>query len=101
MTVPINPELRAHLDKIAAKARTDGRNPWDALNAAGLLYTEPRRRTERAAAIRAAMELLDSLSVPQLRGATYSTGNFTAGDMRRAIMDRLWEASSAAQEGRL
>jgi hypothetical protein len=101
MTKSITPELRAHLERLVARAREAGRNPWDELNAAGLLYTEPRRRMERAAAIQAAMEKLDDLKVPQLLGATYSTGNFTAGDMRRSIMDRLWEFAAEAQEGRL
>lgn len=100
MIEPIKPELRKHLDAVVAQARSDGRNSWDALNAAGLLYTEPRRRTERAAAVRKAMDRLDELSVPQIMGnANYLKGALSAGDMRKAIADRLYEISNAMQEG--
>lgn len=100
MTKPIKPELRAHMDKLVAQARETGRNQWDVLNTAGLLYTEQRRRDERAEALRSAMEYLDSLTVPQLLGAAYMKASFTAGDMRRALMDKLYERSCEAKEGR-
>lgn len=102
MTVPIKPELRVHLERLAAQAARTGRNEWDLVNEAGLLYTEPRRRTERSAAIRRAMEHLDTLSVPQLVGGTaWRTGNMTAGDMRKAMMDQLYLISVAMYEGTL
>ena len=102
MTVPIKPELRAHLDGLVAQARATGRNRWDVLNERGLIHTEARRRLERSEAVRRAIDRLDELSVPQIMGnQAYRTGAMTAGDMRKALMERLYEISVAMYEGAL
>lgn len=100
MTQPISPALRAHLDALAARAAMKGTNVWDVLNAAGLLFTEDRRRMERAHALSQATDWLEHLSVPVLIGAGYRDGSFTAQDMRRGIAALLHDRAEQAKEGK-
>lgn len=95
----VTPALRSHLDALAAKASLKGGNLWNVLNAAGLLYTEDRRRYERTHALRSAREELEKRSVPQLVGSAYAEGRTTAKDMRRGITEFLAEREDLARKG--
>lgn len=96
----VNPSLRDHLEALAARASLKGGNLWDVLNAAGLLFTEDRRRRERWHALSTAAEALESLSVPQLLGAPYAAGSTTALDMRRGCQEFLEARAEHAKEGK-
>jgi hypothetical protein len=100
VTESVSPALRAHLDALAARASTKGANVWYVLNAAGLLFTEDRRRMERAHTLRQTVEWLEGVSVPVLIGAGYREGSFTALDMRRGITELLKERAALAKEGK-
>lgn len=100
MAKPLNPALRDRLDQLAALATRKGRNLWDVLDEAGMLYTNERRTAERSDALLRAADDLDALSAPQILGASYQRGNFTAGDMRRGLMDQLYKITVQEQQGR-
>lgn len=99
MSSELRPELRAHLDALAARAALKGANLWTVLDTAGLLYTEERRRTDRAHALSMAADHLEKMPVPLLLGSAYRDGSFTAHDMRRGVIAALRGRVDLAREG--
>lgn len=95
----VNPDLRAHLEALRAKAAFKGTNLWDVLHAAGLLFTEDVRRAHRAHAVRQAAEALEARSMPQLVGGAYVEGRTTAKDMRRGITEFLHDRVEYERRG--
>lgn len=99
MSGEITPHLRDHLEALAAKAARGGVPLWDALNAAGLLFTEDVRRMHRAHALRTALEVLEARTLPQLVGSAYSEARTTPKDVRRGVTLFLEERVELARRG--
>ena len=96
----LTPLLRDHLDLLREKALKLGVNVWDVFNEAGLLFTEDRRRAHRAHALRVAIEVLETRSVPQLVGEAYHEARTTPRDMQRGIVKFLEAQYERELEGR-
>lgn len=95
----IDRETRQRFDAAVWRAVRGGRDLGEYLDQYGFLATPQRVARKQAEAVERAAEEIGKLTLPDLIGARYHTGNYTAFDVVTGVQRRLQLMAEEVRKG--